>query len=168
MNSMTNCPVTYGPDVASLKGKTTRGSPTPVVRDHIEIPPELVLRQHHVDLCVDTFFVNGLPFFSSISKRLMYRTCVRIPDRSAAHYRTALEDLFGIYESGGFTIVRIHADQEFKSTVLELQADGKVVSFNLANAQEHQPHAERNNRTIQERVRAVVHSLPYQALPNIL
>ena len=40
-----------------------------------------------------------------------------------------------------------------------------MVAFNLSNAQEHQTHTEPNTCTIQERVRAVFHSLPYQALP---
>ena len=176
MNSIKDCPVTvedvdiaesiYGPDVASLKGKATRTNPTPVIRDYVDIPPELMFRQHQVDLCIDTFFVNGIPFLSSISKRIMFRTCSRITDRKMQHYRSALEEIFRMYEGNGFTIARIHADQEFKPTLTQLQDDGKMISFNLANAQEHQPHAERNNRTIQERVRAVFHSLPYQALPT--
>ena len=168
MNLIQDCPVTsedlniaqeiYGPDVPSLKGKITRGRPTPVVNDIVDIPPELVYRQQQVDLCIDTFFVNNIPYFASISKRLMYRTCKRIVARTSIHYRSALEEIFQCYEQGGFTIARIHADQEFKPTIQELQADGKMLSFNLANAKEHQPHAERNNRTIQERVRAVFHS----------
>jgi len=40
-----------------------------------------------------------------------------------------------------------------------------MVAFNLSNVQEHQPHAERNNCTIQEIVLSVFHSLPDQALP---
>jgi hypothetical protein len=83
-------------------------------------------------------------------------------DRSSSQYRSALEEILRIYENQGFMVARIHADHEFKSTVEGLRNDSKLVSFNLANAQEHQPHAERNNRTIQERVRAVVHSLPPQ------
>ena len=177
MGTIQNCPVTtedvdiaeaiYGPDVPSLKGKLTRGKPSPVVQDYVDIPPELLFRQHNIDLCVDTFFVNGIPFLSSISKRIMYRTCARIVDRTHKHYRSGLEDIFRLYEPQGFVVARIHGDQEFKSVVRELQEDGKILSFNLANSQEHQPHAERNNRTIQERVRALFHSLPYQALPII-
>jgi hypothetical protein len=85
MNFIQNCPVTVedinlakaicGPDVPSLKGKLTRERPSPVVQDYIEIPPELLFRQQIIDRCIDTFFVNGLPFFSSISKRILYRTC---------------------------------------------------------------------------------------------
>ena len=65
MNSVQDCPVTiediklaeaiYGPDVPSLKGKVTRGRPSPVVEDIVEIPAELVFRQHSEDLWIDTF-----------------------------------------------------------------------------------------------------------------
>jgi hypothetical protein len=87
-------------------------------------------------------------------------------DRSSTHYRSALEEILRVYENQGFIVARIHADHEFKSTVEVLQTDGKIVSFNLSNSQEYQPHAERNNRTIQEREKAVVHCLPYHAVPN--
>ena len=80
------------------------------------------------------------------------------------HY-SALEEIFKIYESSGFVIARIHADQEFKPVVLQLQEDGKMAAFIVSNAQEHQLHVEQNYRTIQEQVRAVFHSLSHQDLP---
>jgi hypothetical protein len=49
----------YGPDVPSLKGKLTRGRPSPVVQDYIEIPPERLFRQQQIDLCNDTIFVHS-------------------------------------------------------------------------------------------------------------
>jgi hypothetical protein len=64
MNSIQNCPVTvedinlaeaiYGLDVPSLdvpslKGKLTRGFPSPVVQDYIEIPPELLFLQQQIE-----------------------------------------------------------------------------------------------------------------------
>jgi hypothetical protein len=40
--------------------------------------------------------------------------------------------------------------------------------MNFTNALDHVPEAERNNRTIKERVRAAYHQLPYKALPRQL
>ena len=63
-----SCPVTvedvtiadkiYGPDISSLKGKSTRRKPKPVKKDTIVIPKELIAKNHDIDLCIDTMFVN--------------------------------------------------------------------------------------------------------------
>ena len=42
------------------------------------------------------------------------------------------------------------------------------IKMNHAAAQEHVPRAERNNRVIQERVRATHHRLPHTHLPRVL
>jgi hypothetical protein len=62
MNGIANCPITlddvdiaeeiYGPDVASLKGKTTRQKPAPVVSDQVTIPKELRQKHQNVVLCL--------------------------------------------------------------------------------------------------------------------
>jgi hypothetical protein len=42
------------------------------------------------------------------------------------------------------------------------------ITMNYATASEHVPEAERNNRTIQERIRATYHNLPYAMIPKIM
>ena len=44
--------------------------------------------------------------------------------------------------------------------------DELQVTMEYAPAGDHVPEAERNNRTIKERVRATFHRLPYKALPK--
>jgi hypothetical protein len=46
--------------------------------------------------------------------------------------------------------------------------DDLGVCMNFTNALDHVPEAERNNRTIKERVRAAYHQLPYKSLPRQL
>ena len=73
-NLIRDCPVTpsdakraniiYGPDVAVVKGKTTRSkaalrAPTFVAEP---IPPHVLEHHRDVTLCVDFFFVQGIPF----------------------------------------------------------------------------------------------------------
>jgi hypothetical protein len=42
------------------------------------------------------------------------------------------------------------------------------VSMNYATVSEHVPEAERNNRTIQERIRSAYHNLPYAMIAKIM
>ena len=63
MNVSPNNPVTiedieiakqiFGSDIGSLKGKTTRQKPIPVVKDYIAIPEELYAKQQDIVLCID-------------------------------------------------------------------------------------------------------------------
>jgi hypothetical protein len=70
-----NCPVTsddakralqiYGPDLATLKGKTvkkqTKGIPN---YQPIQIPAPIIAKYSNIQLFMDIFWVNGSPFFT--------------------------------------------------------------------------------------------------------
>jgi hypothetical protein len=76
MNIIKNFPVTvedvniadtiFGPDVSSLKGKSTRCKPNPVRKDLIEIPRELIMKHHNIKLCMDTMYVNECGMLTAI------------------------------------------------------------------------------------------------------
>jgi hypothetical protein len=61
----------------------------------------------------------------------------------------------------------IHCDGEFRG-MMEKVEDDLDVDMHFTNAQDHVPEAERNNRTIKERIRAAYHRLPYKAIPRIM
>ena len=114
MNLVKNNPVTvedvklaekiFGPDISTLKGKTTRRKPLPVVEDHIAIPRELVQAQQHVTLDVDGLTVNSLKFFTTISKNLYYRTAHYAPRNTMEVYKEIFGSLVRVYNHGGFQI----------------------------------------------------------------
>eukprot|EP00978_Attheya_sp_CCMP212_P028787 scaffold100331_cov51-Attheya_sp.AAC.9 len=64
----------FGPDEATLKGKTTRRKPLVVIEDTITIPRELGQAQQHVTMAMDGMRVNSLKFLATISKNLFDRT----------------------------------------------------------------------------------------------
>jgi hypothetical protein len=93
-NILLNCPVTvddakramliYGPDLATIKGKTTRGKPTPHVASlqAVSIPAPILEHHREVTLCIDLFFVQGQAFLHTISCKLQYRSETPVNDRN--------------------------------------------------------------------------------------
>jgi hypothetical protein len=75
MNLIANNPVTtedieiaeeiFGPDISSLKGKTTKRKPALVISDYIEIPPELTIKQQDVTLCIDCMKIQWFVIFDN-------------------------------------------------------------------------------------------------------
>jgi hypothetical protein len=72
-----------------------------------------------------------------------------------------------LYNSAGFHIKTIHCDAEF-CAMMDKVKDNLGVRMSFTNALDHVPEAERNNRTIQERVQLAYHRLLYKALPQQL
>jgi hypothetical protein len=76
---MKDCPVTlkdaeiakkiWGPNIATLKGKTTcRAADMVKVESLILIPKEMIATHKNVTLlAIDIFFVNKIPFFGTLS-----------------------------------------------------------------------------------------------------
>ena len=60
----------YGPDIPTVKGKTTRQCPHKLVSNMVLIPHKLHDTQYDVCLYIDIMYVNGMPFLTTISKIL--------------------------------------------------------------------------------------------------
>ncbi len=71
-NLLTNCPITiwdvdnadqiFGPNLANLRGKTTRAKPDHVRVEYARIPKDFIQLHKYMTLVEDVMFVNGLPF----------------------------------------------------------------------------------------------------------
>jgi hypothetical protein len=69
-NMITSCPVTitaitnacniFGPDLASVTGKTKQRAPALVVGDYVAVPKGIGERNKIVTLAADVFFVDGI------------------------------------------------------------------------------------------------------------
>eukprot|EP00978_Attheya_sp_CCMP212_P000843 scaffold1766_cov39-Attheya_sp.AAC.3 len=177
MNIIKNCPVTtedvniaekiFGPDVSSLKGKSTRRKPKPVRKDLIEIPKELLLKHHDIELCMDTMYVNECGMLTAVDRTIKFRSLVPMDTRQQKEYYRALDQILRYYNNAGFRITEIHCDGEYRGMMNKVN-DDLDVKMNFTNAQDHVPEAERNNRTIKERIRAAYQRLPYKAIPRIM
>jgi hypothetical protein len=77
-----------------------------------------------------------------------------------------MDKAFHVYNKGGFTITSVHCDQEFKH-IMDKISDDLNVEMNYTTTGEHVPEAERNNRTLKERMHSTVHHrLPFNAMPK--
>jgi hypothetical protein len=59
----------FGKDIAVVKGKSVRSKPKQVIHDTIDVPIVLKEAQSHVTLCIDTFFLNKMAFFTPFRKK---------------------------------------------------------------------------------------------------
>ena len=75
----------FGPDIGSIKGKTNRRKPTPVVSNIVDIPDELLELQKDLTLSLDGMTINSLNFLTTISHDLMYRTAQYVQCNNATN-----------------------------------------------------------------------------------
>ena len=175
MNGIKNNPVTiedinisekiYGPDIGMLKGKSTKTKALPIVNDYVEIPQELYNTHENVTLFMDTLFINGLTFLATISENIKYCTIKHVPNKKLDTYRSVIDRVLQLYNTGGFYIKKICCNNEYKE-MMEPIKDDLDIDMDYVPAQEHVKQAERNNRTMKERIRAAYHRLLYKQLPK--
>jgi hypothetical protein len=111
--------------------------------------------------------INGVPFLTTVSRNIMYRTAEWIPHKTPEAYRSVLDNVFHTYIQAGFQITIIHWDNKFRPVMDHLQNTYNV-QMNYANPQEHVPEAERNNRVIKEQFRSAFHRLLFKIIPKIM
>ena len=123
----------FGKDVATIKGKTVRRAPPPVINDIIELPKEFYANNQDLTLCIDTMFINKMPFLMGIDTSIRYRSVVPIENGEAESYYKAIDVMFRTYNAADFRIQYIHCDQEFEPLFEPLQ-DDLGVTINPANS----------------------------------
>jgi hypothetical protein len=155
----------YGKSIAMLKGKTVRSAP-PVVRQNvIEIPKEIWVLHKMVTLCIDIFFVNKIPFFITYSLVICFLSVTHLSGQKALVIFKALKAMCNYYLQRGFQVVFIKGDGEFKPLQAFMDTVYGTPQLNVTSANEHVPDVERKIRVVKERVRAIIYSIPFNALP---
>ena len=154
-------------DVGHLKGSTVRKSPD-VIQDHkIEIPRELVHQCDDLILFIDLFYVNGLPMLTSIDSPIRNRNLVSLETRTKESIYKGLDVILRDYNRANYFITKLQGNHEFGPLLTDLE-DNLDIELDIVAQGDHVPEAERNNRTIGERIRAGYHRLPYKAIPKVM
>jgi len=170
-----DCPVTeddarrafhiYGPDIASIKGKSTRSTPSHIPTSIVSPIPSYIQEWHlNVTLCVDIFFLHGIPFLHTISRDLQFRTVEELSSRAYKHILLCLQTVFNMYEARGFTVQHLRGDSEFAC----LGDTFLPTRLHIATKSEHVPEIERSIRTVKDGCRSTIHGLPFQSYPKIM
>jgi hypothetical protein len=107
-----------------------------------------LLKLHkEVFLTVDIFFINKMPLFLTLSRKICFTAVNHLADRAVPQIFKAFKEIYQYYLQRGFRITTVHADGEFeplKTLLIESMPSGPMV--NLASSNEHVPEIERRIR----------------------
>jgi hypothetical protein len=119
-NQIKDCPVTaqnidvarkiWGKNIAALKGKNTRSKSISVARDYVKVPMELMKLHKEVFLATDIFFVNKIPFFLTLSRKICFTAVNHLVDRTVPQIFKAFKEMYQYYLQRGFHIKTVHAN----------------------------------------------------------
>ena len=122
-SSLPNCPITprdvhitnelFGPDVRSLKRKTTRQAP-PIVDSPVPVDLTTILKHYgEVTLCIDLMYVNKVPLLVTLLQNIKFGTMEAVADRKEATILKCIKGVVTLYRKAGFKVTTALMDGEF-------------------------------------------------------
>ena len=94
----------FGPDVGSLKGKTTRRGTDHVAINLIDIPASIMNQYKSIILGGDIIFVNKIPFFVTMSRHIKFGTAEMLQNQQSKTILRAIKQVKSAYMKRGFKI----------------------------------------------------------------
>ena len=99
---------------------------------------------------MDILFVNGIPFFLSLSRNIYFTGVIHLPGRSKKQIFQDFKELFRLYIRDGFRISIVHADGEFAPLKQMIEGMPRGPYGNVTAANEHSPDVEQRIRVVKE------------------
>ena len=158
----------FGPDLGVIQGKTARRTPDRVREDQIDVPPNILLKFQNITLYADLMHAGGIPFLITLSQHIKFYTAARLASRETKHITEALIKVIRLYTRRGFHINIIHVDGEFEHLRELLAKNHDYITLNPTGPNDHNPNIERAIRTVKERFRGLIITLPFNPIPLIM
>ena len=119
-----------------------------------------------VVLHVDVMKVNKMPFLVTISRAIKFGTVAYLKNAKIGTIMDNIKQVRNVYMKRGFVLEFIEVDGQFEPLRGELAPMG--ITLNKCSREEHVPVVERRIRTLKERCRSIVNTLPFKKLPGQL
>jgi hypothetical protein len=172
INHIRNCPINkqhiqtaeniFGPNLGSLKGKTTYHA-TPHIVGHITLVPHDIHANHrNIHLTIDIMYINKIPFLITYSCSLCFTTIEILDNCQTPTIRKKLQIVFNLYHHHGFTITKLFADPEFEAL------HPWFPCLDTCGTNDHIPVIECFIRTVKDRSRSTYRMLPFKYIPRIV
>jgi hypothetical protein len=153
----------WGKSIETIKGKTTSHQ-APVVKVE-RLPVDEV--QKNQELQVDMMYVDKVAFLLGVLVPMKYIFLAPVMSRAQKEIWPALKKFITLPRSRGITVDVVRTDLEGAVMASEADIASLGCSLNPGGAKEAVPVVERTIRTIKERCRGIINSLPY-TLPYFL
>jgi len=118
-------------------------------------------------LHMDIAFVNGRPYLVTVDDHSGCISLNRMNNKSRQSIELAISKIIAKYNSFGHKVRTILCDREIVFTAAEMYANSQGVQLLRSGPGRHAKRAERAIRTLKEKFRSVLYSLPYR-LPSVL
>ncbi len=154
----------FGPDEGILQGKTAERKGPAIRVESASIPPQVMQYYRNVVISADIMKVNGVAFFMSISRHLLFGTAERIANNKDRTLQQSLFQIRRLYMLRGFRVVTFIMDGQFESVRGYVEGDLQC-RCELVGRGVHAPEVERYIRTVKDRVRCVYTTLKFASVP---
>jgi len=146
-NMIPNCNVTredilraediFGPNLGSVKGKTTRRPTEHVNLTWTKVPSDILEKYGEVTIAIDIMAINKIPFVITMSRHIHFGPAELIRNKSKTTIMTSIQQVVRAYHARGFKVRNILGDGGFEC-VRNCLAD-MGITLNIASRNEHVP-----------------------------
>lgn len=153
----------YGPDIASLKGKTKLKTPLAIKAEYIPRPLRVGLVMHS-----DIMFIDKDPYLVTVTTPLGLTVVHHLNGTTKGlNLLKRLKEIVSLYKTENFVIENILTDGDSAMLTIVDELNALAIRVEVSGSGQHVPLVENKIRQIKERVRAHVTTLPY-LLPKFL